>query len=287
MKAIGYYNGVIGDLDDMTVPMGDRALYFGDGVYDFVFAYNHVLFRMEDHLDRFYNSCRLLEMNFPLSRDELRAEIQKCVDAADSTEGVNVYWQSSRGVARRNHVYPDPSVKPTLLITVNAAPQPDYTEPLKLITVEDTRFYHCNIKTLNLIPNVDASQRAKEADCQEAVLHRGSQLTECAHSSLLLLKDGTLLAPVLNELVLPSISRKHIFRIAKQLGVPSEARDITMDEVRNADEVIVCSTSKLIAEADTLDEKPIGRKDQKLFKNLQKEYFRQVENECGWKISAE
>ena len=103
MKAIGYYNGVIGDLDKMTVPMGDRALYFGDGVYDFVFAYNHVLFRMEDHLDRFYNSCRLLEMDFPLSRDELRAEIQKCVDAADSTEGVNVYWQSSRGVARRNH----------------------------------------------------------------------------------------------------------------------------------------------------------------------------------------
>ena len=70
-------------------------------------------------------------------------------------------------------------------------------------------------------------------------MHRGNQLTECAHSSLLLLKDGKLIAPVLNELILPSISRKHIFEIAEELGIPTEARDVTMDEVYNADEVII------------------------------------------------
>lgn len=286
MKAIGYYNGKMGPIEELVVPMGDRALYFGDGVYDFVFAYNHKLFRMDDHLDRFYNSCRLLEMEFAMSREELEAEIQKCIDAADSSEGVNIYWQSSRGVAKRNHIFPVGEVKPTLMITVNPAKHLDYTKPLKLITHDDTRFYHCNIKTLNLIPNVIAAQRAEEAGCQEAILHRGEQLTECAHSALLILKDGKLIAPKLDELILPSITRKHIFEVAEQLGVPCEVRDIMMDEVWNADEVIVCSTSKVMAAADTIDSKPVGMKDRELFLKIQQEYFRQIKEECGWDLNA-
>lgn len=284
MKAIGYYNGTMGPLEDLTVPMGDRALVFGDGVYDFVFAYNHTLFRMDDHLDRFYNSCRLLEMDFPMTREELQAEIQKCIDAADNDGGVNIYWQSSRGIAKRNHIYPSASVKPTLMITVNPAKKLDYSKPLKLITMEDTRFFHCNIKTLNLIPNVVAAQRAEEAGCQETVLHRGDQLTECAHSSLLILKDGKLIAPELDNLILPSISRKHIYQVCEKLGIPSEVRRVTMDEVWNADELIVCSTSKLMAAADTLDGKPVGMKDRDLFMKIQKAYFAEVKEECGWDL---
>ncbi len=284
MKAIGYYNGKMGPLEELSVPMGDRALYFGDGVYDFVFAYNHKLFRMDDHLDRFYNSCRMLEMEFPMSREELEAEIQKCIDATESDEGVYIYWQSSRGVAKRNHIYPG-AAKPTLMIMVNPAKPLDYSKPLKLITVEDTRFLHCNIKTLNLIPNVTAAQRAEEAGCQEAILHRGNQLTECAHSSLLILKDGKLIAPELDNLILPSISRKHIYQVAEKLGVPTEVRTVTMDEVWNADEIIVCSTSKLMAAADTIDGKPVGMKDRELFLKLQQEYFREVLDECGWDLN--
>lgn len=284
MKDIGYYNGEMGLLSEMKIPMQDRALYFGDGVYDVTFAYNHKLFAMNDHLDRFYNSCRMMEIDFPLSREELTAEIQKCVDAAESDGAVIIYWQSSRSNSKRNHVYPDPSNKPTLLITITEGKQMDYSVPMKLITVEDTRFLHCNIKTLNLIPNVVASQRAKEAGCGEAVLHRGNQLTECAHSSLLILKDGVLIGPKLNELILPSVSRKHLFEIAEELGVPTEKRDITMDEVFSADEVIVCSTTKVTAAADTIDGKPVGMKDRGLFLKLQKAYFDRVEREIGWKL---
>ena len=155
---------------------------------------------------------------------------------------------------------------------------------MKLCTDEDTRFFHCNIKTLNLIPNVMAAEHAKEAGCNESIFHRGNQLTECAHSALLLLKDGKLLAPVLNELVLPSISRKHLFEIADAEGVPTEARDITMDEVFDADEVIVCSTTKVCAHADTIDGKPVGMKDPELFGRLQKAYFGRIEQEIGLKL---
>ncbi|MBQ9047845.1 MAG: aminotransferase class IV [Solobacterium sp.] len=282
MKQIGYYNGVIGELNEMRIPMQDRALFFGDGVYDFAFAYDGNIFALDDHLDRFYNSCRLLEIDFPLSREELTAEFRRCIEASESRGGLSIYWQSSRGNCRRNHVFPPKEEKPTLLITVTEMKPQDFSKPLHLITVEDTRFFHCNIKTLNLIPNVIASQRAAEAGCGEAVLHRGAQLTECAHSSLLIIKDGVLIAPVLNELVLPSVSRKHLFELAAECGIPSEARDVKMDEVFNADEVIVCSTTKLCIQADQIDGKAVGMKDPETFGRLQKAYFDRVYKETGW-----
>ena len=285
MKELAYYNGRIGTPDELTVPFNDRVHFFGDGIYDATIGACGTVYLAQEHLDRFYTSARALDMHVPMEKAALGALLTELLARVEGNTQF-VYWQLTRGFSARGHAYPE-ELQGNLWVLIRPLTLCDPAVPLKLETAEDTRFTHCNIKTLNLIPNVVASQRAKEADCQEAVLHRGSQLTECAHSSLLLLKDGTLLAPVLNELVLPSISRKHIFQIAKQLGVPAKARDISMEEVWTADEVIVCSTSKLIAEADTLDEKPIGRKDQKLFKNLQKEYFRQVENECGWKISAE
>ncbi len=284
MKEIGYYNGVMGPVGQISIPMLDRAMFFGDGVYDVTFANNRRLFAMDDHLDRFYNSCRMMKIDFPYSREELTAEIQKCVDASETDGPVVIYWQTSRGNCRRNHVFPPKEEKPTLLITTSMGKSLDYSKPLKLITYEDTRFFHCNIKTLNLIPNVMASEAAKQAGCDEAVFHRGELVTECAHSSLLILKDGVLTAPVLNELILPSISRKHVFEIAEELNIPSECRDITLDEVMKADEVIVCSTTKVCAASDTIDGKPVGMKDRELFERIQKAYFSRIEKEIGWKL---
>ncbi|NCB32515.1 MAG: D-amino acid aminotransferase [Erysipelotrichia bacterium] len=280
MKEIGYYNGSMGTLNEIQAPISDRAMYFGDGVYDVAFAFDNRIFALDDHLDRFYHSMEMMDMHFHLSRGELTAEIEKCMHAADSDQGLLLYFQASRGVAKRGHAYPK-GVNPSLMIMVTAVNPIDYHTPMKLITVEDTRFFHCNIKTLNLIPNCMAAQKTAEAGCDEAVLHRGEQLTECAHSSLLILKEGRLIAPILNELVLPSISRKHLFELAAQLGIPTEARDISMQEVRNADEVLVCSTTKLCARADIMDGNLIGMKDEVLFHTLQDAYFHKVQDECG------
>ena len=81
MKYVGYYNGEIGPLEKMKIPMLDRAVYFGDGCYDATTFANNNIFAADDHLDRFYNSCKLLEIPFEMSREELRAELQKCIDA--------------------------------------------------------------------------------------------------------------------------------------------------------------------------------------------------------------
>lgn len=286
MKSIGYYNGKTGLLSEMTVPIMDRALYFGDGVYDFAFAYSKKIFTLEDHLDRFFHSMEMMHIQPYCSREKLKEELQRCVDLADTDEGIAVYWQTSRGCTTpRNHVFPPEGTPSTLLITVTSLHEPDYSVPLKLIAEEDTRFFHCNIKTLNLIPNVMAAEHAKEKGCQEAVLHRGEYLTECAHSSLVLLKDGVLMAPPLDELILPSISRKHLFALAEKLNIPTEVRKITMDEVWNADELMVLSTSKLCTHADTLDGKPVGMKDPESFAKLQKAYFDWVEKDTGHRMA--
>lgn len=282
MTRIGWYNGVMGPIEQVNIPMQDRALFFGDGAYDFAFAYNGVMFQIEDHLDRFFNSLRLLEIDPPCEREELRKNLQKCLDASEIKDGAAVYWQSSRGNCTRNHIFPPEGTPSTLLITVNPLKKLDYSKPLKLITVEDTRFLHCNIKTLNLIPNVMAAQRAEEAGCQEAVLHRGSQLTECAHSALVIIKDHKVIGPVLDNLVLPSITRKHVWQLCEKLGIETEDRNITMDEVMGADEVIVLSTSKLMARADEIDGVRAGMKDPETAGKIVNAYFEWVKEQTGY-----
>lgn len=271
MKHVGYYNGEIGPLEEMKIPMLDRAVYFGDGCYDAAMFSNNRIFALEDHLDRFYNSCRLLEIPFDMEREALTKELQKCIDANDLSEGM-IYWQCSRGTYYRSHNFPPETVKPNLMIfTV-----PDEIVPMdttyKLISMEDTRFLHCNIKTLNLIPSVIAYQRCIEAGCQETLFHRQGRVTECAHSNVLILKDGTLHTPPRDNLILPGITLKHLIILAKENNIPVIEAPFSMDELKNADEVIISNSGAFCIRADELDGKPIGGKDPKTLKILQDAY---------------
>lgn len=271
MKHIGYYNGEIGPLEEMKIPMLDRAVYFGDGCYDAAMFSNNRIFALEDHLDRFYNSCRLLEIPFDMEREALTKELQKCIDANELSEGM-IYWQCSRGTYYRSHNFPPETVKPNLMIfTV-----PDEIVPMdttyKLISMEDTRFLHCNIKTFNLIPSVIAYQRCIEAGCQETLFHRQGRVTECAHSNVLILKDGTLHTPPRDNLILPGITLKHLIILAKENNIPVIEAPFSMEELKNADEVIISNSGAFCIRADELDGKPIGGKDPKTLKILQDAY---------------
>ena len=158
---------------------------------------------------------------------------------------------------------------------------PNLSEKIRLITVEDTRFFHCNIKTLNLIPSVMASQKAKEHGCQEAVFHRGDRVTECSHSNCHILKDGRLITAPLDNLILPGIARAHLLRICERLGVPVDERPFTLAELFAADEVLVTSSSKFCMSACEIDGKPAGGKAPELVAKLQaavmEEYLQETE----------
>jgi D-alanine transaminase len=282
MKSVGYYNGKIGLVEELKIPMTDRAMFFGDGVYDVTIGVNHKMFAIEDHVDRFYNSLKLLEIPFEMSMKELKKELQKCVDLMDSNENLLIYWQSTRGTGKRMHVFPE--TKPTLMITITELDKLDIFTPIKLITMEDTRFLHCNIKTLNLIPSVIASQRAKEAGCQEAVLQRQNIVTECAHSNIAILKDGTFITTPLSNLILPGITRKHLIELCKENDIMVVEREMKLEEIFEADEIIVTSASKLCTSANEIDGKTVGNKAHELLEKLQNAYIAKFEQELGEKF---
>ena len=271
MKDIAYYNGKIGRIDEVQAPITDRGFYFGDGVYDAAMVNNKKIFELEDHLDRFYNSLKLLRIEPPMQRDELKKTLNELVSQLDSDAPHMLYWQSTRAVAHRMHAVPKGG-KASLMAFSEPCGLDRQDHPYKLISVEDTRFLHCNIKTLNLIPNCMAMQQAVEAGCDEVVFHRGDRVTEGAHSSLAILKDGVFCTPPADNLILPSITRKHFLTLCDKLGVPTRIAPFTVDELKNADEVMILSTGTHCVGACELDGKPLGGKDPALLERLQKAY---------------
>ena len=179
MKNLGYYNGTYDEIEKMQIPMLDRVCWFGDGIYDATYAHNHKIFDLPAHLDRFYNSAKLLDINMPIDRASLENLLQNLVNKVDSGDQF-VYMQITRGSGLREHVYED-DIKANLWITLTPEHISDTYKPVDVITFEDKRFHYCNVKTLNLIPSCLAATSAKKAGCKEAIFHRGNIVTECAH----------------------------------------------------------------------------------------------------------
>ncbi|MDO5142137.1 MAG: aminotransferase class IV [Eubacteriales bacterium] len=271
MKDIAYYDGQIGPIDAVKAPITDRGLYFGDGVYEAAMVRDQRIFALDDHLDRFFSSLSLLRIEPPMARDALAAVLCDLVARLDTTAPHILYWQSTRGAAHRQHAFPA-HAKTTLMAFAEPCPLDRRDRPYKLLTVADTRFLHCNIKTLNLIPNCMAMQQAVEAGCDEVVFHRDGRVTEGAHSSLALLRDGVFCTPPADELVLPSITRKHLLALCEQLGVPTRVAPFTVDELRTADEILLLATGTHCIAACSLDGQPIGGKDPALLDRLQTAY---------------
>ncbi|MCD7813893.1 MAG: aminotransferase class IV [Lachnospiraceae bacterium] len=266
MKTLGYYNGTFGELDEMSIPMNDRVCWFGDGVYDAGPCRNYHIFALNEHIDRFFNSAGLLKIQMPVTKTELKDLLNELVQKMDSGD-LFVYYQVTRGTGARNHVFTEGPGN--LWITLTHQEISDGKTPIRLITTEDTRFYHCNIKTLNLIPSVMAAQRAKEAGCQEAVFYRpGGRVTECAHSNVHIIQDGMLRTAPTDNLILPGIARAHLIRTCKKLCIPVNETAFTLDELYAAEEVLVTSSSNLCLWANEIDGKPVGGKQPELLEKI-------------------
>ncbi|MDY3248764.1 MAG: aminotransferase class IV [Candidatus Choladocola sp.] len=268
MKTLGYYNGKFGELDEMSIPMNDRVCWFGDGVYDAGPCRNYHIFAIDEHIDRFFNSAGLLKIQMPVTKQELKDLLQEMVLKMD-TGNLFVYYQVTRGTGIRNHVFTEGPGN--LWISLTPAEISDGLTPIRLITTEDTRFFHCNIKTLNLIPSVMASQKAAEAGCQESVFYRpGGRVTECAHSNVHIIQDGMLRTAPTDNLILPGIARAHLIRMCKKLEIPVNETAFTLDDLFNAEEVIVTSSSNLCLHANMIDGKPVGGKQPELLEQIRK-----------------
>lgn len=268
MESLGFYNGKYDILENMMVPMLDRACYFGDGVYDAAYAKNHTIFALQDHLDRFYNSARLIDINIPYTMDEMRNILIDMVKKVDGDTQF-VYWQASRGTAIRNHIYPE-NMKGNIWIMIVQKPIADRTKEMSLITMEDTRFFHNNIKTINLIPAVMYATKGHNQGYDECILHRGAdRVTECAHSNISIIKDGVFITAPLDEYILPGIARKHLLKACRELNVPYEEKVYSVEELLHADEIVVSSSTNLCRRATKVDGIARGGNDPETFFKLQ------------------
>lgn len=268
MENLGYYNGKFGLIEEMTIPMNDRVCYFGDGVYEATYSKNHNIYMLDAHVNRFYSSAEQLKMVIPHTKEELKAILCDLVKKVDDGEQF-VYWQITRGTASRNHAFNKLETPANLWVMLRPAKVKDTYRKIKLITMPDTRFLHCNIKTLNLIPAVMAATAAEEAGCYEAVLHRDGRVTECAHSNVHIIKDGVFRTAPTDNLILPGIARANLIRFCKDLGIPVCEEPFTLEEMMAADEVIVSSSSAFCLAAEMIDGTPVGGKAPEILKSLQ------------------
>ena len=267
MQAIAYYDGKIGAPDELMVPFNDRVHFFGDGVYDATVGANGKVYLLQDHLDRFYTSAKALDIRIPMEKQALGALLTQLLAQVEGTTHF-VYWQVTRGINDRNHVYPEGMPgKLWVMIRPNHLNDPDV--PIKLVTEPDTRFYHCNIKTLNLIPSVMAAQDAARRGVQETVFHLDGIVTECAHSNVSILKDGVFYSHPNDELILRGIAKTHMIGACYRLGITVMEKPFTLEDLRAADEIIVTSSSNFCLHACELDGAPAGGKDPATLKAIQ------------------
>ena len=268
MEDLAYYNGKITRLSEMMVPFNDRSHFFGDGVYDASVARNGIIFKLEDHLDRFFNSMALIDIQPDFTKDELRELLQALCQKLD-TGDLFVYFQVSRGTAIRNHSYAQ-TLKPNL--SVYMLPWTgDFSSQkrLKLMTTPDHRFEFCHIKTLNLLPNVLASQAATSQGLDEVVYHRDQRVTECAHSNISILINGVFQTAPLDHWILPGIARKYLLLMSQALGFDVLEHPFTVEEMLAADEVIVSSSGSLCAPVSEIDVRAVGGRDPERLQQLQ------------------
>ena len=218
MHINAYYNGLFTTRDKILIPLTDRALFFGDGIYDAAIGRNGKIFLLDDHIDRFFDNAKALDIPIELDRKKLKSVLLELA-ARSPHDCYFVYFQLTRFSEERVHAYPKDS-KSNLLITVTKQPMPSPNQKLKLALERDIRYEMCHIKTLNLLPSVIASHKADINGKDETVFHRNGTVTECAHSNVHIVSDNVIYTHPTDNHILPGISRKHFIKTAKKYFPP-------------------------------------------------------------------
>lgn len=265
-----------------TVDIEDRGYQFGDGVYEVIRVYNGKMFTAKEHLSRLQESGEKISIQIPYEASELEAMLQGLIEKNNLTNGI-VYMQITRGASPRNHAFPQ-NVAPTFVAYTRKVERPvsSMEEGVKTIFTEDIRWLRCDIKSLNLLGNLLAKQKAVEAGCFEAIQHRGNIVTEGSSSNVLIVKNGTIISHPANHLILNGISRQKVKQVCDQNQIPFEEKEFTMDDLLHADEVFLSGTTVEVTPIIEVQENKIsGGIPGEVTKKLQKLFKAEIEKECG------
>ncbi|GGX54208.1 D-amino acid aminotransferase [Undibacterium squillarum] len=257
--ALVYLNGEFQSLSEARIPVLDRGFIFGDGIYEVIPVYGRKMFRAKQHMARLFRSLDAIGIPNPHSEENWMALIQKVMDAHPSDDQM-VYLQVTRGVAKRAHAFPK-EVTPTVFIMTNPLVLPSAqvrADGVACVTMEDRRWLHCEIKSISLLGNVLAAQHAAESGVTESIQFRDGWLTEGSSSNVWVVKNGVIMGPPKDHLILEGIRYGLLQELCEQHGIPFESRKITQEEVFAADELMISSATKEILPVVRLDAQTIG-----------------------------
>lgn len=256
---IVWINGEITDFSSAKVALEDRGYEFGDGVYEVIRVYERRPFALSEHLSRLQDSAAGIELELPFPSTEF-ATLTNTLLERSGIENAEIYIQITRGTARRNHLFPE-DAKPTTVIGVRPSLQlpPDlWTTGCRAITLPDERWARCHLKTICLLPNVLAKNRARCAGVHEALMIRDNCLTEGTTCNVFLRRENNLITPIADNRILPGITRQMTIKLAHEQGVSVTERDIRAEELFEAHEVFITSTSAELMPVVEIDNQRIG-----------------------------
>ncbi|SFM30212.1 D-amino acid aminotransferase [Nitrosomonas communis] len=269
-----YLNGKFMPIEEAYVPVLDRGFIFGDGVYEVIPVYSRKPFRLAEHLARLQHSLNGIRLKNPHTNEQLHALIEKII-AGNAADDQYLYLHITRGVAKRDHAFPA-GVSPTVFMMSNPLlipPRELLLTGVPAITASDNRWGRCDIKAISLLPNVLLRQLAIDSGAMETILLRDGFLTEGAASNIFIAKNNVLLTPPKSHLMLPGITYDVVLELAQAHAISHEVREITEEELRTADEVLLTSSTREVMPIVSLDGKPIGNgKPGSMFNQLNQLY---------------
>ncbi|MBC1226761.1 D-amino-acid transaminase [Listeria booriae] len=269
---------------EAKIDIEDRGYQFGDGVYEVVRAYNGQFFTYEEHIDRLYASANKIDLVIPFEKAELRELLEGLLKANNIGTG-NVYLQVTRGIqSPRNHVVPELPLEGVLTASASEVPRDTtlFEQGRKAILEEDVRWLRCDIKSLNLLGNTMAKNKAHQAGAFEAILHRGEEVTEGSATNAYIIKDGTLMTHAADNLILSGITRQVILKVARDIGVPVAETGFTLTDLATADEVFISSTTIEVTPIIEIDGKQVrDGKRGPITKKIHDAFTAEVLRQCG------
>ena len=257
---IVYFNGDFIPKEEVAFSPDDRGLLFADGVYEVVRSYEGRLFKMQEHMNRLDRSLRELRIEMPDTGLFVDVCARLLEENGLARGDAVVYMQVTRGVAPRMHAFPKEPTAPT----VYATPAPFEVVPekwengVKVILAPDTRWARCDIKSLALLPNVLASQRAAECGVEEAILVRDGAVTEGSHTSFCAVFDGQVVTSPLSNYILPGITRQVALDLCVDLGIPVVQFPIAEARLKDAEEMMLLGTGSEVMPVVQVDDWQVG-----------------------------
>ena len=230
-------------LSDVTSERLDRGTFFGDGVYEAMRSYDGRLCTLREHLARFERNLKAIDIT-GIDINQIRNRVEKAYSAADIPNAI-IYFHITRGSGYRSYLCGD--LKPNFFLTI--AELPDFTEIKKngisVMTYPDLRWKRCDIKTLNLLPNVLAKRAAVEKGFDDAILVDDDGLiTEGASSAFFAIRDGSLRTTPLSANILGSVSRQFVLKLAEKINLPVIEKSLTIDEAGGAEELFIATSPR-------------------------------------------